>query len=372
MIYLDNHATTQVAPEVLSVVQQELAMPPSNPSSTHRLGQLAAKRLLGARESIARFFSMKPQEIFFTSGGTESMNWLIRGSLSRFPSGHVITSNVEHSCVEQELRSLAQGWEVSFLPAGLFGAVLPPAVEEAIRPDTRLVVLGAANTETGVKLDVEGVAKICLERKIPFLVDGVGILGKEPFSLHAGVSGIGFSGHKFHAPKGTGLVVARSHVRLVPLFLGGGQEGGKRAGTENLAGILGLAEAIRLFGKGDAASSIQQLRDRMEKELIERAGPVLIHGEGPRLATVSNLSFPGVSGEDLLIALDQRGVAVSHGSACSSGSLEPSRVLTQMGISHRQASGAIRISLSRYTTQEEISSFVEILTALVDRLRCAV
>jgi cysteine desulfurase len=371
-IYLDNNATTGVDPRVLEAMLPELSLTPSNPSSIHYFGQEARQRLQNSREIIAAFFRVKPHEVIFTSGGTEAMNLMLRGFFLKEVSGHAITSNVEHSCVDTTIKIL-QSWglNVSFLPAGLLGAVSPEQIQNAIRPDTQFIVLTAVNNETGIKHDLDAIGQIALQSGIPLIVDGVAWLGKELVSLHPGISGICFSGHKFHAPKGIGFAIVRSTLKIHPYITGGQQEYSLRAGTENLPGIIGLAKAIELLKTElpEATHRMAMLRDRLEAGLIQKANPVVINGIGKRICNTCNLSFPDDHGEDLLIALDMAGIAASHGSACSSGALEPSRVLTHMGLPPQITRSAIRFSLSRYTTLEEIDTTIEITTKIIENLR---
>ncbi len=360
-IYLDNNATTAIDPRVFEAMRADSG--PYNPSSVHYFGQ-AAKKLLGrSRESIAAFFHVKPQELIFTSSATESLNMILRGLPE---SGHVITSDVEHSAIFKTLQTLP-GFQVSYLHAGLRGAVQPEAVAAAITEKTRLIVLTAANNETGVKIDLEAIAAIAKQHKIPFVVDAVALLGKELFQIPEGVSAMVFSGHKLHAPKGIGLTFLRSTLKIKPLITGGDQEFSLRAGTENLSGILGLAKAIELLNV-ELPAATERMRDLTER-LLQGLETVVINGEGPRIVNTVNLSFPGVSGEELLMGLDLAGIAVSHGSACSSGALEPSRILINMGIPHSVARSSIRFSLSRNTTQEEIDHAIRVVNQTTARLR---
>lgn len=359
-------------PRVLEAMLPEFSGIPSNPSSIHFFGQQAKQRLEQARQTIASFLKVKPQEIVFTSSGTESMNLILKGFCRGVREGHAISSNIEHPCVYQTLLQLKEGGlDISFLPAGLHGAVTPEQIREAIRPNTRFIALAAVNNETGVKHDLDGIGRIALESGIPLLVDGVAWLGKELFTFHPGISAMGFSGHKIHGPKGTGFAFVRSSVKLHPLLLGGPQEYSLRAGTENLAGILGLAKAVELL-KAELPSATERmamLRDRLETQLLAKADPVVINGTGPRVCNTCNLSFPGDLGEDLLIALDMAGIAVSHGSACTSGALEPSRILINMGVPHEIAKSALRFSLSRNTTAEEIDQAAQIISEMSCRFR---
>ncbi len=363
-IYLDNNATTRLDSRVLEAMLAELSLPESNPSSTHSFGQKAKARLLHCRETIASYCGVKPHEIFFTSGGTESMNLLIRGS----SPGHVITSNIEHSCIYETLKNSSH--EVDFLPAGLWGAVSAEQVRTSIRPTTRFIMLSAVNSETGVKLDIESVAQVALEFQVPFFVDGVALLGKEAFIIPPGVSAMGFSGHKCHGPKGTGFLFLRTGTPLQPLLTGGGQEARLRAGTENLPGIVGLAKSIELLRTELPSATLRMaaLRDRLEQALREMQVSFQVNGLGPRICNTTNLCFPGVHGEDLLLTLDMAGLALSHGSACASGAMEPSRVLTQMGVPPEVAKSSVRISLSRYTSADEIEKAAELIAISVKNL----
>lgn len=369
-IYLDNNATTAVAPQVVQAMMEELMAPPSNPSSVHFFGQQAKARLSKARQMVATYLKVKPTEIVFTSGGTESMNLLIQGYCNQSP-GHIISSNIEHSCVYQTLKKLeAKGWEVSYLPAGSFGAVEPSQIQSEIKLTTRLIVLSSSNSETGVKHDIQAISKIAEGARLGFIVDAVALFGKERLVIPEGVTGMGFSSHKIHGPKGVGFAFVRSPTTIKPLVFGGEQEFTLRSGTENLPGIIGLAKAVELLKEVDKmAASMREIRDYFEKELEAKASPILINGDGPRVANVSNVSFPEVDGETLLIQLDLHGVHVSHGSACSSGSLEPSRILLNMGLTKARARSSVRFSLSRYTTKEEIDKAVAITTSLVKQMR---
>lgn len=371
-IYLDNNATTLVAPQVIEAMKQELSAPPSNPSSVHNFGQQAKARLSKARQALASYLKVKTSEILFTSGGTESMNLLIQGYCKAHSQGHIITSDVEHSCVFQTLKKMEEkGWEVSYLPAGIAGAVAPAHIASAIKPTTSLIVLGAVNSETGVKHDISEIAKIAESRKVAFIIDGVALLGKEPIPLSSGITGVGFSAHKFHGPQGVGFVFVRSPFPIKPLIYGGGQEFALRSGTENLPGIIGMAQAVDLLKTEQEAGAkrMKELRDFFESSLKEQADPVHRNGEGERICNVSNLCFDGVDGETLLIQLDLHGVHASLGSACSSGSLEPSRVLLSMGYSKERARSSLRFSLSRYTTKEEIDRAVSIISQIVAQMR---
>lgn len=371
-IYLDYNASTPLDPRVLEVLIKELEEEQGNPSSVHFYGKQCHHKLEQSRQLIARFFKVKPHEVIFTSGGTEGAALLIQGVIFRNPTGHIISSGTEHSCVYQTLRELSKrGSQVTFLPTGEWGAVHPEAVEKSIGPQTCLITLMAVNNETGVKTDIEAIAAIAQKARIPFIIDGVAWLGKETIQLPAGVSAAFFSGHKIHAPKGIGFCICRSSLKLSPLFWGGNQEFNRRAGTENLPGIIALAEAIALLEQkqDEFIQHMRQMRDLLENELLQRLPNVVVNGKGPRICNTSNLTFLGLDGETLLINFDLEGVSASHGSACVSGALEPSRILLEMGIPLTQAQSSLRFSVGRSTTEEEIRQAVAIIVRTVERMQ---
>lgn len=371
-IYLDNNASTPLDARVLKVMVQELEATDGNPSSVHAFGQDVRCRMSRARRQIAEVLEVQPKEIIFTSGGTESINMVLKGALLK-NQGHIITSNLEHPSVYYTLKYLeAQGSRVSYLQAGISGRVEPEQVIQAIESDTRLVTLLSVNNETGVKTDIETIAAYLYERKIPFVVDAVSHFGKELFTIPKGVSAICFSGHKFHAPKGVGMAFVRQGFKLDPLIIGGPQEGSKRGGTENVLGIVALSEAVRCVHSALPTSErrMQMLRDKLEGEILKNIPDVSVNGDPSfRICNTSNLCFRGVDGESLMMNLDLRGVATSHGSACASGSLEPSRILLNMGLSRQDASSSLRFSLSRMTEEEEIDQAVKIIVEEVTKLR---
>jgi cysteine desulfurase len=371
-IYLDNNATTSVDPAVVEVMTSCLKQIIGNPSSVHYFGQEAYHQLAHARRSLALVLGVRPSEVFFTSGGTEGINLLIQGILRHAGEGHVITSDLEHSAVLETVRALEkEGYEASVLSPGEWGAVSADAVRAAIRPDTKLIVLMAANNETGVKTDVEAIAELADQRGIPFVLDCVGLFGKEPLTLPKGVTGAVFSGHKFHAAKGAGMIYVKQGTKLKPLMYGGGHEASKRPGTENLVGIVGLAKAAELAAdQAEAAMQrMQTQRARFESALSDALGDVQVNGSGPRVSNTSNLYFPRVDGESLLMTLDLEGLAASHGSACAAGALQPSRVLLNMGYGHERARSSLRFSLCRESTDEEVERAIAIITKTVQRLR---
>jgi cysteine desulfurase len=368
MVYLDNNATTQLDPDILDWLAQQLARGPQNPSSSHRWGQAARQLITQARATVADLLGARGDEVIFTSGGTEAIQLVLRGYVA--PPAHLISSNVEHPAVAQTLDWMERsGWQVTRLEAGSWGAILPEQVIGALQPNTRALVLMAANNETGVVTDLEAMARIAQERSLFFFVDGVAALGKCPISFLPGISALAFSGHKIHAPQGVGVALVRRGIQLAPQLLGGGQESGRRSGTENVVAIGAFARALQ-YACGHLSKSMEQmarLRDRLQQGLADRL-QIQVHGEGPRLCNTLHVSFCGVDAESLLILLDQEGIGVSHGSACSAGALEPSKVLLAMGVSHQLARGAIRFSLSRFTTEAEIDRAIEAVCCLAPSL----
>jgi cysteine desulfurase len=369
VIYLDNNSTTQLDPKVFQAMLEDLKGPPANPSSIHKLGIRAKKTLHAARQKTADFFSVSPDEIIFTSGGTESINLMLRG----LPKGHLITTNIEHSAVYKTVLSLEkEGFPVTYLSCGLWGAPTPEQLEEAIRPDTKAIVLSLSNGETGVKIDLEAIASLAEKRSIPLLLDAVSFIGKEALPpLVKGISALAISGHKFNAPKGVGALFCSNSLRLHSITTGGNQEYMHRAGTENLSGILGIAEALRILQEDQLSISqhLLDLRSRFECELLRALPDLAINGLGPRISNTVNIAFLGCDGESLLMQLDMAGIAVSHGSACSSGAIEPSRVLTNMGIDRKIARSSIRFSFGRTNTKEEVDLALGKVVPLVKKLR---
>lgn len=368
-IYLDNNSTTILDPRAFKAMLADLKGPPANPSSVHWFGQQARSLLSAARHQSASFFRAKPEEIIFTSGGTESINLMLRSLPSK---GHVITTAIEHSSVYRSVQALeAQGLNVTYVQVGLWGAPLIEQISDAIRKDTCAFIFSASNGETGVKIDLPAIAELAEKHRIPLLLDAVSYIGKEPFPILPGISAVSLSGHKFHAPKGIGLLYFRSCFRLNPLLTGGNQEYQKRAGTENLSGILGLGESLQILNEFQESitQKILSLRLHFENGLRREIPDLIVHGEGPRISNTSNIAFLGVDGETLLMHLDLAGISASHGSACSSGALEPSRVLTQMGIDKKTARSSLRFSLGRTNTREEIDLAIEKCANTVKKLR---
>jgi cysteine desulfurase len=356
-IYLDNNATTALDPRVVYSMEKILHSGPLNPSSIHYFGQTARQLLTTSRDTIAQFLKVSPKQLLFTASGTEALNFLIRGF---YKKGSILSSNVEHPAVIETIKSLKA--PATFLPAGLFGAITAEQIQKAIEKETNLIVLTAANNITGVKTDLESIAHIALEKKIPLIVDGIQILGKENFTIYPGIQGMAFSAHKLHGPTGAGLVFSK--VDLTPQITGGKQESGRRGGTENLLSIVGFAKAIELLltELPEASRNIKKLRDRLIIGLSTTVNNIVVHGDGPKICNTAHIGFPDIDGETLLLQLDLAGVAVSHGSACSSGGLEPSPILLNMGITRKLVQSSLRFSLSRFTTQEEIDETVAIIS----------
>lgn len=373
MVYLDNAATTQVCPEAAQAALDAMTSGFGNPSSTHGPGRDARQALISARETVAASMGAKPEEVFFTSGGSEGDNWAIRGTcqLMRHKGKHIVSSLAEHDAVRKCLDAMqAQGWEVTYLSPGPGGAVRPEDVAAALRPDTALVSLMLVNNETGAVTDVPAAAKAIKAAKCPALLHTDAIQGymKAPFSVKSlGADIVTVSGHKIHAPKGVGAQYVRAGVRLPPLVLGGGQENGYRSGTENVPGILALAAAVRAYqADKDAAARMDALR-RYIIDTLSASIPnlVLIGGGAPHILC---LSLPGYRSEVLLNYLDGMGICVSKGSACKRGAR--SHVLQAMGLPAKVIDGAIRISLGRFNTQADADALCHGILQARERL-CA-
>lgn len=370
LIYLDNNATTFLEPKVQEELKELLLKPWGNPSSQHSLGQQARSLLALSRNEVAKILKVAAKDIVFCSGATEALNMLLLGSLDK--NAHIISSNVEHSAIESSLKVLEKrGHSVTRLEAGIFGAVQAKDVQSAIREETKLIALMSVNNETGVKTDIAAIAAIAEQRNIPFIVDAVAHFSKEPFSMPKGVKAFCLSGHKFHAPKGVGLAYIHPSFRFKPLIHGGGQEKQKRSGSENLLAIRAMALAMSIAEQGAAAAQekMLSLRRSFEEKLLQSLEGVMINGEGPRICNTSNLHFEGVAGEALLFALDREGICASHGSACSSGGLQASRILLNMGLGHERALSSLRFSFSKMNSQEEIDNSAEKIIACVKALR---
>lgn len=366
--YFDYNASTPIDPRVFEVFAHQAHQEVGNPSSTHHFGRLANKALKAARKEIADFFRFKEQDVTFTSGGTEGAALLINGYLKDKKNAHILSSSVEHASVFETLKQQEkEGCMLTWLSVSEKGCISLEELEKAINLKTKLIVVMAANNETGVLNDLQGIAKIAEKYDIPLVVDGVCWLGKAKIEIPQGVSAIFFSGHKIYAPKGVGFILSRPSFKFSPLFIGGGQEVGRRAGTENLPGIVALAKAVSLLGDEGEIQKIQTLRDYFESEIIKKFPFVVVNGKGSRVCNTSNLSFVDISGEELLMKLDLAGIAVSHGSACSSGSLEPSRILKEMKLPQKIIDSALRFSFGRMTTKDEIERALSTISNLLER-----
>jgi cysteine desulfurase len=375
---MDANATTPLHPEVLEAMRPFLLEQFGNASSIHQEGQQARSAVEHARGSVAQFLGCRPSEIVFTSGGTESDNLAVFGSVR--PGDHVITSAVEHHAVLHAVERLGErGAQVEFLPVDGQGVLAAEDVRKALKPNTRLISVMMANNETGVLQPVEEIGRVANEAGIRFHVDAVQAAGKIPIKVDSiGCQLLSISGHKMHGPQGTGALFVRRSTRLEPLSAGGAHERQRRAGTENVAGIVGLGAAAECaMGTGEA-ERMRGLRDRLERALLACGGGVN-GGETARVPNTTNLwfdslgfdslGFDSLDGEALVIALDLKGLAVSSGAACSSGANEPSHVLEAMGLSADRARSSLRFSLHRGTSEEEIDRAIELVTAQVTRMR---
>jgi len=370
-----------IDPEVLHVYYMALQEITANPSSIYQEGQKAKAHLVEARKTIAKALQtqnhpvqnhlVQDQEIIFTSCATEALNLILRGFFGYTLKGHVITTDCEHAAVFETLKALqAQGLDVTFLPVGAYGAVRPDQIQNAIRSDTKLITCMAVNNETGVCTDIDAISVIALENRIPFVVDAVALLGKKAFQIPEGVTAMVFSGHKFHAPRGTAFSFIRKKQVLYPFCTGGDQEYGRRSGTEHVAGCIALAKAtVKALSNVDVTSkSIEKLRDHFEKTLKARLPNIAINGTGNRVCNTSNIRFSGVDAETLVMQLDLQGVACSLGSACASGGIEPSRILLNMGLTPSEAMASVRFSLSRFTTKDEIDTACATIVQAVQKM----
>ncbi len=366
-INLDHAATTAVAPEVLTEMAAAWALP-GNPSSSHGSGREARALLEKARSTVAGLLHVEPGEVFFTSGGTESDNWALRG-MAEGGSRPIAVSAIEHHAVLHTADWLeAQGVPVRRLPVTREGVVDLDALEQALTPDTALVSVMTANNETGVLQPVEQIGALCRERGIPFHTDAVQAVGAVPAcELCAHADLVSLSGHKFYGPKGIGALIVRKHVKLHRLLHGGAQERGLRAGTENLAGAVGFAAALALAEakRPGEAVRLAGLRDRLETQLFNQIPGLMRNGAEPRLPGHSSLRFPVRDGRALLMRLDMAGIDVSSGSACASGSADPSHVLLAMGLSREEALASVRLSLGRDTSEADVDEAAALIVRTV-------
>jgi cysteine desulfurase len=384
-IYLDHNATTPVHPLVLEAMLPYLASEFGNPSSAHYFGQRASQAIEGAREAVAALIGARSSEIVFTSGGTEADNAAILGVVghaqrTQKQSGqsplHMITTAIEHAAVLNACHVLeARGVSVTYVPAGRDGIVSLDAIRSALRPETALISVMHANNEIGTLQPIEQIGQIAAEADIPFQTDAVQSAGKIPIDVNRfGVDLLSLSAHKFYGPKGVGALFVRKGVEIDPLLYGGGNERGRRAGTENVAAIVGLGKACELAcgNMAEASTHLCELRNRLEEGLLARIHGTRVNGDpARRVPNTSSLVLPGVESESLVIALDLAGLACSAGAACSSGAVDPSHALTAIGLTPAEARASLRFSVGRANTREEIDKALELIPVAVTRQRNA-
>ena len=376
LIYVDNSATTPISKEVLDAMMPWLTEGYGNASSIYSKGREAGWALKGAREQIASILGAQPSEIYFTSGGSESDNWAIKGAaatMAKRGKKHIITSAFEHHAVLHSCAALEkQGFEVTYVPVHENGIVRVEDIEAAIRPDTGLVTIMYANNEIGTVQPIKEIGALCRKHKIWFHTDAVQAFGHVPINVEEqNIDMLSVSGHKIHAQKGVGLLYVKRGVVLPNLIDGGAQERGKRAGTENIAGIVGLAKAMEIASQNieERGERTKVLRDKLIDNILKIERTRLNGDREQRLPGNVNISIEGIEGESLLLSLDMYGICASSGSACTSGSLDPSHVLLAIGLCHEVAHGSLRISLSDENTMEDVDRILEVLPGIVERLR---
>ncbi len=375
-IYLDNAATTSLKSEVLEEMMPILKENYGNPSSIYSIGRNARKEVEKSRQTVAEILGANPSEIFFTSGGTESDNWAIRGvAFAQFRKGknHIITSKIEHHAVLHTVKELEkEGFEATYLDVDKNGFVNPEDVKAAITEKTALVTVMYANNEIGTIQKISEIGKVCHEKGVIFHTDAVQAVGHLEINVkEQNIDLLSLSGHKFHGPKGVGALYVKKGVRILNLMQGGAQESNKRPGTENVAGIVGLAKALEISmqNRQEKNKDLEKKRDFLINELLKIKRSRLNGDRIQRLPGNVNISFEGIEGESLLLLLDAAGICASSGSACTSGSLDPSHVLLAIGLVHEVAHGSLRLSLDESTTMEELEYTVSEVKKVVERLR---
>jgi cysteine desulfurase len=372
-VYLDNSATTPVLPEVLEAMRPYFAERFGNASSIHHHGQETRAAVEGARESLAALVGSRAAEIVFTSGGTESDNLAIFGTARA--GDHVISSTVEHHAVLNSCKHLEMsGCEVTYVAVDGSGRINPQDVRRALRPSTKLISVMMANNETGVLQPVAEIGKIAAEADVYFHTDAVQAAGKVPIDIsRIGCDLLTISGHKIHGPQGVGALYIRKGTKIEPMMYGGRHERSRRAGTENVPGIVGLGKAAEVARRGldeGDVNRVAALRDQLEQGIFKRVEGAHLNGAGAsRVPNITNICFHGIEGESLVIALDLKGLAVSTGAACSSGSIEPSHVLLAMGLKSEEARGSVRFSLGKQNTKEDVEFALSLVPETVTRLR---
>ncbi len=375
-VYADNAATTKLSPAVLEAMMPYLTEEYGNPSSLYRFGNHAKRAIEQARKEVADVLGAEPFEILFTGGGTEADNWVkeIMRSLKARGKNHFITSAVEHHALLHSAQRLQkEGFEVTFIPVDREGQIDPEQVRAAIRPETGLVSIMFANNEIGTIYPIKEIGAICRQAGVLFHADAVQAAGHLPINVkEMNIDLLSLSAHKFHGPKGVGAFYCRRGIPLPSLIDGGAQERGKRAGTENVAGIVGLGAALRLANEemSEASARVSAMRDRLIDGILQTVPMCRLNGpRHNRLPGNCNISFLGIEGESLLLRLDLAGIAASSGSACASSSLDPSHVLLAIGLPHEVAHGSVRLSLSDYNTEEDVDYILEKLPEIVSTLR---
>jgi cysteine desulfurase len=374
LIYLDNNATTRPAPEVVAAMLPYLTEFYGNPSSVHRFGQRSRQAIDEARAQVAALIHSADSQITFTGGGTEAVNTAIRGILAtRSPRKKIVTTTVEHSATRELCQQLARGGaEIIEIGVGHDGSLNQGTFRAAIDDTCALATVMQANNETGVLFPIAELQQICKEHRVPLHVDATQAVGKIPVDATAlQIDAMSFAAHKFHGPKGVGALFVRRGLRIRPSIIGGPQEAGRRGGTENVPGIVGMGKAAELaLASLDQTPRIAALRDRLEQSILHKIPDTHVNGStAHRLPNTTNIGFSRLEAEAILLLLSEQGICASAGAACSSGSLEPSHVLRAMHVDDKIAHGAVRFSLSRYTTEDEISRTLVVLPGIVSRLR---
>lgn len=375
IVYVDNNATTKVAPEVLEEMLPYFTDFYGNPSSMHTFGGNVGRKIQSARESIAKLIEAHPEEIIFTGCGTESDSTAIQAAIQSNPDKkHIVTTRVEHPAVKNLCEHLSKtGYRVTFIPVDRLGRLDLGALKENLAEDTAIVSVMWANNETGVTFPIEEISSMVKERGIILHTDAVQAVGKVPVDVRkARVDMLSLSGHKLHAPKGVGVLYVRKGTKYSPFLIGGHQERGRRGGTENTASIIGLGKACELaIGHlEEQKTRVRALRDKLESGLLNTIPNAMVNGEKEnRLPNTTSISFEYVEGESILLMMDRLGICASSGSACTSGSLEPSHVLRAMGVPFTAAHGSIRFSLSTYNTEKEIDFIIANLPPIIQKLR---
>lgn len=375
VIYVDNNATTQVSPEVIEEMLPYFNEFYGNPSSMHTFGGKVEHKITEARKRLAALLGAAPEEIIFTGCGTESDSTAIRAAILSNPDKkHILTSRVEHPAIKNHYEYLSKnGYRVTFVPVDRKGRLDLDYLYKNLSDDTALVSIMWANNESGVIFPLEEISRVVREKGIVFHTDAVQAVGKFPIDLKTiDVDMLSLSGHKLHGPKGVGALYVRRGTKYTPFIIGGHQEKGRRGGTENVASIIGLGKAAELAAAhlSDNNNQIKQLRDKLENEILKRVPNTIINGDrNNRLPNTTSIAFEYVEGESILLMMDEFGICASSGSACTSGSLEPSHVLRAMGVPFTAAHGSVRFSLSKYNTEEEINFIIEKLPPIIERLR---